>query len=73
MSAGAATHFDITGTPNSIVAGYPITFTVTAEDLFNNTATGYAGTVRFQSSDPAAVIPGNTTLTNGVGVFVPPP
>ena len=46
-----------------------MSFTVTAKDPFNNTATGYTGTVRFTSSDTAAALPGNNTLTNGVGVF----
>ena len=35
----------------------------------NNTASGYTGTVHFSSSDPAAVLPANATLTNGVGTF----
>jgi hypothetical protein len=44
-------------------------FTVTAKDQFNNTNTGYAGTVHFTSSDGAAILPANSTLTNGVGTF----
>ncbi len=31
--------------------------------------TGYTGTVHFTSSDPVAVLPANTTLTNGAGTF----
>ncbi len=46
-----------------------MSFTVTAKDPFNNTTSSYTGTVRFSSSDAAAKLPGNTTLTNGVGVF----
>ena len=55
--------------PASATAGNAITFTVTAKDVNNNTATGYTGTVHFTSSDPAAVLPANTTLTNGTGTF----
>ena len=43
--------------------------TVTALDAYNNTATGYGGTLQFGSNDSAAVLPANTTLTAGVGTF----
>ncbi len=55
--------------PSRRHGGQPLTFTVTAEDPYNNTATGYAGTVHFTSSDPAAVLPANATLTSGTGTF----
>ena len=42
---------------------------MTAQDQFNNTTTGYAGTVHFTSSDTGATLPANATLTNGVGTF----
>jgi hypothetical protein len=45
---------------------------VTAKDAFNNTATGYTGTVHFSSSDPMAVLPANYTFVgadNGVHNF----
>src|SRR5208282_4109316 len=45
------------------------TLTVTAEDQYGNTATGYAGTVHFTSSDGQAVLPNNAALTDGVGTF----
>src|SRR5439155_223342 len=44
-------------------------FAVTAQDQFDNTATGYSGTLHFTSSDGQAVLPANSTLTNGVGTF----
>src|SRR5207237_10653655 len=44
-------------------------FTITALDAFNNTATGYAGMAHFTSSDAQAVAPADSTLTNGVGTF----
>jgi hypothetical protein len=47
----------------SWVAGDLHSITVVAEDAYGNTATGYTGTVRFTSSDAAAVLPGNYTFT----------
>src|SRR5262249_23528140 len=68
VSATTATQFILTA-PASATAGAAFNFTVTAQDAFNNTATGYAGTVQFTSSDGQAVLPGNNTLTNGTGPF----
>src|SRR5205085_2475929 len=67
-SAGAENH-SLVSAPASATAGTAFNFTVTALDAFNNTATSYAGTVHFTSSDGAATLPGNTTLTNGTGTF----
>jgi hypothetical protein len=49
--------------------GTPLSFTVTALDALNNIATSYSGTVHFTSSDGQAVLPGDSTLTNGSGTF----
>ena len=68
VSAGAATHFSVTA-PSTAAPGTPISFTVTALDASNVTATSYTGTVHFTSSDGAAALPANSTLTNGVGTF----
>jgi hypothetical protein len=68
VSAAAATHFAVSA-PASATAGTAFSFTVTALDQFNNTDTGYGGTVHFISSDGQAVLPGNSTLTNGTGTF----
>ncbi len=57
------------GAPASTTAGTAFTLAVIAQDAYNNTATGYAGTLHFTSSDAAAVLPANATLTNGVGTF----
>jgi hypothetical protein len=65
---GDATHLTISA-PSSATAGSAFSFTVTALDQFNNTATGYGGTVHFTSSDTSAVLPANSTLSNGVGTF----
>src|SRR5207244_2379983 len=68
VNGNAATHFLVTA-PASAVAGTGFSFTVTAQDQFNNTATGYAGTVHFTSSDAAAALPTDATLTNGTATF----
>src|SRR6202040_2545452 len=68
VSANAATHF-VVSAPATATAGTSFNFTVTAQDQFNNTATGYTGTVHFTSSDGAATLPANSTLTNGTGTF----
>jgi hypothetical protein len=51
------------------VAGTPFTVTVTAEDVSNATVASYPGTVQLTSTDGAAMLPANATLTNGVGTF----
>ncbi len=68
VSAASATHFGLT-LPGSVTAGTAFSFTVTALDQFNNTVTGYTGTVHFTSTDTAAVLPADGSLTNGVGTF----
>jgi len=68
VSAAAATHFAVTA-PTTAMAGASFNYTVTAEDALNNTVTSYTGTVHFTSSDPLAVLPANSTLTNGTGTF----
>ena len=64
----AATHFALTA-PAAATAGTPITLTVVALDSLNQTATGYSGTVHLTSSDPQAVLSGDSTLTNGTKDF----
>src|SRR5262249_24869601 len=68
VSAAAATHFAVSA-PASATAGSAFSFTVTAQDPFNNTATGYSGTVHFSSTDGQAVRPADSTLTNGTRSF----
>jgi hypothetical protein len=48
-------------------AGVAQTATVTALDAFSNTATGYAGTVHFTSTDGQAVLPADYHFTVGAG------
>ena len=68
VSPSTATQL-VLSAPAAAIAGTSFTFTITAKDLYGNTATGYAGTVHFTSSDSQASLPADTTLTNGVGTF----
>ncbi len=68
VNPAGASHLAVSA-PGSVTVGSPFSFIVTALDPFNNTATGYGGTVHFTSSDGAATLPGNSTLTSGVGTF----
>ncbi|MDY7231414.1 Ig-like domain-containing protein [Hyalangium rubrum] len=63
VAPGAATRLALTGLEASLTAGTSDSVDVTAYDAFNNVATGYTGTVRFTSTDPAAVLPPNYTFT----------
>jgi hypothetical protein len=56
VKPGAATHFSVTGFPTTTAAGVAHTFVVTALDAYGNLATGYTGTVKLSSADPAAVL-----------------
>src|SRR5207302_1831355 len=62
------THFTVSA-PASATAGSAFSFTVTAQDQFNNTATGYAGTVHFTSSDGQRSEERRVANTNGTGTF----
>ena len=69
MSPGALFQFSVLA-PSTAIGTQANTFTVTAEDQFNNVLTNYAGTVTLTSSDSAAVyVPKSSTLTSGVGKF----
>jgi hypothetical protein len=68
VTPGPANHFTISA-PSTATAGTAFNLTVTANDLYGNTVTGYSGTVHFSSTDAAATLPADSTLTNGVGTF----
>ena len=61
-------HFAVSA-PSSSTAGTSFNVTVTAQDINNTTVPGYTGTLHFTSSDGLAVLPSNSTLTNGTGTF----
>ena len=65
VNAGAVNHFAV-GTPGFVTPGTPFNVTVISQDTFNNSVTGYSGTVAVSSTDPTANLPGGSTLTGGV-------
>ncbi len=65
----AASLFVVSGFPSPVNSYTGGTVTVRAVDTYNNTATAYAGSVNFTSSDVEAVLPANAGLSSGVGVF----
>src|SRR5262249_48495202 len=69
VNPAAASTFTVTASPATVTAGSSTSVTVTAKDPYGNTATGYAGTVHFTSGDAQAVLPANSTLSNGTGTF----
>jgi hypothetical protein len=53
----------------SVNVGNALTYTVTALDYTGAPATSYTGTVAITSSDSAATLPANQTLSSGTGTF----
>jgi hypothetical protein len=64
-----ATHFSITTASSTPTAGTAFNITVTALDASNGVVSSYSGMVHFASSDSQAVLPPNSSLTNGTGTF----
>jgi hypothetical protein len=74
VSVAPAQFLEIIGEPKSPVAGFANSVTVKALDPGGVTATGYGGTIHFNSSDGAARLPTDYTFTpadNGVHTFSP--
>src|SRR5439155_1734168 len=71
VNAAAASTLTMATATATPTAGTGFAFTLTAQDPYGNTATGYAGTVRFSTTDPSSgvVLPPNSTLSNGQGRF----
>ena len=69
VNAAPASRLIMVPATTAPTAGTGFSFTVTAQDAFGNTATGYAGTMHFSSSDPSATLPANSTLSNGQRSF----
>ncbi len=69
VSPAAAARFVIAGFPTTISSSRSGSFTVTAEDVFGNTAVGYAGMIHFTSSDAQALLPADGGLIGGTGMF----
>jgi len=51
--------------PATAVAGSQYSFSITAQDSFQNIVPDYAGTVQFSTSDPIATLPANYTFNPG--------
>jgi FG-GAP-like repeat len=66
--SGPATHL-VVNARTSASAGAGFSFTVIAQDVLNNTAASYGGTIHFSSSDSLAVLPADATLASGIGIF----
>jgi hypothetical protein len=69
VTPAAASHYAVTA-PANVTTGFSFNLNVTARDPFNNIDPSYAGTLHFTSTDGAAVLPANATLTNGAGTFI---
>jgi hypothetical protein len=64
----APTHFALV-TPGNTMTRASFNVTVSVLDAANNVSTGYSGTVHFTSTDTQAILPANSTLTNGTKNF----
>ena len=62
----AATHLSVVGGGGSIGVFRPVS--VIAKDMYENTATGFSGVVHFTGTDPATVLPADTTLVGGSAI-----
>jgi Cadherin-like len=73
VNPNVATNVVVSGFPASQTAGTAGSITVRARDAYNNTATGYLGTVGFATTDSLAIFPVNYTFQvtdNGVKSFI---
>ena len=68
VQAAGLDHFGITA-PATATQGATTSISVSAQDVFNNVKTNYAGTIHFTSSDGAAMLPADSTLPGGSGGF----
>ncbi len=64
--AGSAVRYEIANLSSMVSAGSNATFGVRAVDAAGALATGYTGTARFTSTDPAATLPAPTAFVGGV-------
>ena len=64
-----AAQLSVTSSATISTAGAKVNLTVTALDSTGTVVSGYADTVHFTSTDPQAVLPPDSKLTNGTGRF----
>jgi ligand-binding sensor domain-containing protein len=68
VNPGPTAGFAVTA-PTEVTSRVPFNFTVTAVDEYGNPTSNYQGTVHFTSTDSAAVLPADATISNGSAVF----
>ena len=68
VSPGPPTHFAVSA-PTTAQSETAFDLTVTALDAENNVAKSYASAMHFSSSDAQAMLPADSTLTDGTGTF----
>ncbi len=64
-----ATQLAVAASSATATTGAVFNFTVSALDASGAVVPNYSGTVHITSSDPKAVLPNDSTLVNGTGVF----
>jgi hypothetical protein len=69
VNPAATSAYVVAGFPSTVTAGVPGMVTVTAQDAYGNITPAYTGMVHFTSSDAQAVLPADSTLSNGTGTF----
>ena len=69
VGAGVMTTLQVNPQVGALTAGTSVLVGITAQDAAGNTIFNYSGTAHFTSTDPAASLPPDTTLTNGTGAF----
>jgi probable HAF family extracellular repeat protein len=67
VNPGAATHFALLVTSNSVRSGQSFYVLVEALDAYGNIDTNYTGTVHFSDSVPGNTLPADFTFTAGMG------
>jgi hypothetical protein len=72
VDAAALSRLGVAASPTVLTAGAPASVSVTAQDQYGNPATGYVGTITFNSTDTKATLPPNYTFVaadNGTHIF----
>ena len=69
VGPGPLTKFQVNPQVGILTAGTSVLVGITAQDAAGNTLFNYSGTLHFTSTDPKAVLPPDTTLSNGTGTF----
>src|SRR5205823_4354040 len=65
VTALGTSRLQVVASTSTSIAGSPLGVTVTAQDQYGNTATGYTGTIHFTSTDAQASLPGDYVFVAG--------